>query len=40
VEFGRHSIRSQEAITDNVEMNEVKRLWKFILTDPMVRLWD
>jgi hypothetical protein len=26
------------AINDNIEMDEVKRLWKFILTDPVGRL--
>jgi len=30
-------IRSQVAINDNIEMDEVKRLWKFILTDPVGR---
>jgi hypothetical protein len=34
----RRSIRSQVAINDNIEMGEVKRMWKFILTAPVGRL--
>jgi hypothetical protein len=30
LEFGTQSIRCQEPISDNIEMDEVKKLWKFI----------
>lgn len=36
--FGRYGIRSQEA--DNVEMDAVKKLQKFVMTDPGFRPWD
>jgi len=34
----RRGIRSQVAINDNIEMDEVNGLWKFMLTNPVGRL--
>jgi hypothetical protein len=37
---GRYGFTSKVTVTDKFEIDEAKSLWQFILTDPMVRLWD